>query len=169
MTPPGDDPRSMRVGGAAAGVRITTPARYRLVEEIRPEDELHASVADALDKLLLPPARWTTFPAGSVPLPPRYAAKLSRLGLKRGWPDVQIVFGGRIIGVELKRRGGRLSRTRIVRTRRGSLRELVGQEDEFPRLEAAGMTIGVCSSLPAVLAFLASVGVPLRPYTDMAA
>ena len=56
-----------------------------------------------------------------------------------------------------------------MRTRRGSLRELVGQEDEFPRLEAAGMTIGVCSSLPAVLAFLASVGVPLRPYTDMAA
>jgi hypothetical protein len=126
-------------------------------------------VADALDKLLMLPARWTTFPAGSVPLPPRYAAKLSRLGLKRGWPDVQIVFGGRIIGVELKRRGGKLSRTRIVRTRRGSLRELVGQEDEFPRLREAGMEIGVCSTVPAVLAFLASVGVPLRPYTDMAA
>ena len=103
-------------------------------------------------------------PSRIRPAPPRYAAKLSRLGLKRGWPDVQIVFGGRIYGIELKRRGGRLSRTRIVRTRRGSLRELVGQEDEFPRLEAAGMTIGVCSSLPAVLAFLTAAGVPLRPH-----
>ena len=85
-----------------------------------PEDELHASVADALDKLLLPPARWTTFPAGSVPLPPRYAAKLSRLGLKRGWPDIQVVHGGRIVGIELKRRGGKLSRTRIVRDPSGA-------------------------------------------------
>ena len=164
MTAPGDDDRPMRVGGGVQGVAIRTPARYRLVEEIRPEDELHASVADALDKLLLPPARWTTFPAGSVPLPPQYAAKLSRLGLKRGWPDVQVVFGGRIWGIELKRRGGKLSRTRIVRTRRGALRELVGQEDEFPRLREAGMEIGVCNSVPAVLAFLAAAGVPLRPH-----
>jgi hypothetical protein len=164
MTAPGDDDRPMRVGGGVQGVAIRTPARYRLVEELQPEDELHASVADALDKLLLPPARWTTFPAGSVPLPPRYAAKLARLGLKRGWPDVQIVFGGRIYGVELKRRGGKLSRTRIVRTRRGSLRELVGQEDEFPRLREAGMEIAVCSTVPAVLAFLTAAGVPLRAH-----
>jgi hypothetical protein len=34
------------------------------------EDDLHAAVARALDLLLLPPAEWTTFPAGSVPLPP---------------------------------------------------------------------------------------------------
>jgi hypothetical protein len=165
----GDDDRPRRVGGAAAGVAIRTPARYRLVEELQPEDALHASVADALDKLLLPPARWTTFPAGSVPLPPRYAAKLARLGLKRGWPDIQIVCRGRIWGIELKRRGGKLSRTRIVRTRRGGLRELTGQEDEFPRLREAGMEIAVCSTVPAVLAFLTACGVPLRPYTDMAA
>ena len=126
------DDRPMRVSGGVQGVAIRTPAAYRLVEELQPEDELHASVADALDKLLLPPAQWTTFPAGSVPLPKQYAAKLSRLGLKRGWPDVQVVFGGRIIGIELKRRGGRLSRTRIVRTRRGGLRELVGSGGRVP-------------------------------------
>jgi len=164
VTPSGPDDRPLRVSGGVHGVAIRTPARYRLVEELQPEDELHASVADALDKLLLPPARWTTFPAGSVPLPPRYAAKLSRLGLKRGWPDIQVVHGGRIVGIELKRRGGKLSRTRIVRTRRGSLRELVGQEDEFPRLREAGMNIGVCSSLPAVLEFLRLCGVPLRSH-----
>ena len=104
----------MRGGGGAAGVaevRVTTGRAWRLVEELQPEDELHASVADALDKLLMPPARWTTFPAGSVPLPPRYAAKLSRLGLKRGWPDIQVVHGGRIVGIELKRRGQALAHT----------------------------------------------------------
>src|SRR5436190_8545260 len=134
---------------------------FRLTAPVTTEQTLHETVADALDKLLMPPAEWTTFPAGSVPLPPQFAAKLSRLGLKRGWPDV-LVLHSRIIGIELKRRGGRLSRTRFVRTRRGALRELAGQEDVFPRLQAAGMTIGVCSSLTEVLAFLGACGVPLR-------
>jgi hypothetical protein len=151
----------MRVSGAAAGVRVSVPAKFRLTPPVVPEQSLHESVADALDKLLLPPAMWTCFPAGSVPLPPQFAAKLARMGLKRGWPDV-LVLHRRLIGIELKRCGGRLSRTRVVRTRRGGLREIVGQEEMFPRLEAAGMTIGVCSSLPAVLAFLAACGVPLR-------
>ena len=141
---------------------MDVPRAYRLTEDIPPEDVLHASVADALDKLLLPPAQWTTFPAGSVPLPPRFAAKLARLGLKRGWPDIQIIHGGHIYGIELKRRGGRLSRTRLVRTRRGTLRELAGQEDVFPRLEAAGMTLAVCTTLPQVLATLTAWDVPMR-------
>jgi hypothetical protein len=157
----------MRIGGSAHVVRAA-PAPYRLTEDIRPEQELHASVADALDKLLMPPAQWTTFPAGSVPLPPQYAAKLSRLGLKRGWPDV-LVLHRRLIGIELKRRGGRLSRTRIVRTKRGALRELAGQEDVFPRLEAAGMVIGVCHSVSEMLTFLAACGVPLRVHAEAAA
>jgi hypothetical protein len=143
-------------------VRVDVPRAFRLTALVDGEDVLHASVADALDKLLLPPARWTTFPAGSVPLPPRYAAKLARLGLKRGWPDIQIVHAGRIFGVELKRRGGRLSRTRLVRTKRGALRELAGQADEFPRLQAAGMTIAVCTSVPQVLAMLTAWGMPMR-------
>jgi hypothetical protein len=145
----------------SATTAITTPRRFRLTEDITPETDLHADVADALDKLLKPPAEWTTFPAGSVPLPPRFAAKLTRIGLKRGWPDI-LVLHDRLYGIELKRRGGRLSRTRIVRTRRGGLRELAGQEDVFPRLEAAGMTIGVCRSVPEVLAVLRSWGVPVR-------
>jgi hypothetical protein len=142
-------------------VRIATPARFRLQAPVTPEQDLHESVADALDKLLLPPAEWTCFPAGSVPLPPQFAAKLARMGLKRGWPDV-LILNGQIYGLELKRRGGRLSRTRLVRTRRGGLRELAGQEEVFPRLEAAGMTIGVCRSVDEVLALLAAWGVPLR-------
>ena len=154
--------RPMRVGGDVQAVRVDVPRAFRLTALVEGEDVLHASVADALDKLLLPPACWTTFPAGSVPLPPRFAAKLARLGLKRGWPDIQIIHAGHIYGIELKRRGGRLSRTRLVRTRRGALRELAGQEDVFPRLEAAGMTIGICTTLPQVLATLTAWDVPLR-------
>lgn len=135
--------------------------KFRLTEFILPEDDLHASVADALNKLLLPPAEWTTFPAGNVPLPPRFAAKLSRLGLKRGWPDI-LVLHERIFGIELKRADGRLSKTRLVRTRRGSLRQLDGQEDVFPRLEAAGMAIAICRSVPEVLQALSGWRVPLR-------
>jgi hypothetical protein len=158
----------MRVGGGVQGVAIRTPARFKLRAPVIPEQDLHESVADALDKLLMPPAMWTCFPAGSVPLPPQFAAKLARMGLKPGWPDV-LVLHRRLIGIELKRRGGRLSRTRIVRTRRGTLRELVGQEDVFPRLQEAGMVIGVCHSSGEVLTFLAACGVPLRLHGDVAA
>ena len=136
---------------------------YRLMSPVAAEDELHAATARALDTLLLPPAMWTTFPAGNVPLPPQYAAKLSRLGLKRGWPDVLLVHRG-IYGIELKRPGGVLSKTRVGRTSRGALRVLVGQEDVFPCLEAAGMRIAVCRSVPEVLAQLQAWGVPLRSY-----
>jgi hypothetical protein len=134
---------------------------FRLTAPVTPENELHESVADALDVLLLPPAMWTTFPAGNVPLEPRYAAKLSRLGLKRGWPDV-LVLHERVFGIELKRVGGILSRTRVVRTRSGGSRVLDGQVDVFARLVQAGMKIAVCHSLEEVLRALGGWGVPLR-------
>jgi hypothetical protein len=116
------------------------PRPFRLTAPVVPEDDLHAAVADALDILLMPPATWTCFPAGHVKLSGQAAAKLSRMGLKRGWPDI-LVLHRQLYGIELKRRGGSLSRTRMVRTRRGGLRILEGQRDVFPRLEAAGMTL----------------------------
>lgn len=134
---------------------------FRLTEPVEAEQDLHEAVAKALDLLLLAPACWTTFPAGSVPLPPQFAAKLSRLGLKRGWPDV-LVLHGYLFGIELKRADGVLSRTRLVRTRSGALRQLEGQVDVFPRLVAAGMQIAVCRSIPDVLAALTGWGVPTR-------
>jgi hypothetical protein len=141
-------------------VPIRRPA-FRLVHDVKPEDDLHLEVKEALDRLLMPPAEWTTFPAGNIPLPPRWGAKLNRLGLKRGWPDILVLYD-RIFGIELKRRDGRLSKTRLVRTRRGGLRQLDGQEDVFPRLEAAGMRIAICRSVPEVLTALGGWGVPLR-------
>lgn len=128
------------------------------------EDDIHAQVAKALDLLLLPPAQWTTFPAGNVPLPPQFAAKLARLGLKRGWPDILVVYGS-VYGIELKREGQSMSRTRTVRTKRGALRVLEGQKDVFPRLRGAGMKIEVCYSIDDVLAALKNWDIPMRRVT----
>jgi hypothetical protein len=137
---------------------------FRLRPPVVTEHTLHTSVADALDRLLLPPAEWTTFPAGSVPLPPEFAVKLSRMGLKRGWPDILVVHHG-IYGLELKRFGGSLSRTRTVRTRSGAPRVLDGQTDTFPRLITAGMRIAVCHSIEEVIAALALWDIPMRGVT----
>ena len=131
---------------------------FRLSSPIVAEDALHASVAQLLTKLLLCP--WTTFPAGNVPLPPEYGAKLARLGLRRGWPDILIVHHG-IFGIELKRKGGGLSKTRIVRTRSGAPRILEGQADVFPRLIGAGMPIAVCHDQDEVMDALVGWGLPM--------
>ena len=152
-------------GIATSSLLPERPARrLKLTAPVVPEDDLHAAVAEALARLVLSPAEWSTFPAGSVPLPPQFAAKLSRLGLQRGWPDILVVHDRRLYGIELKRRGGRLSKTRIVRTKRGGWRMLTGQEDMFPRLERAGMAIGVCRSVDEVLAMLRAWGVPMRSF-----
>jgi hypothetical protein len=140
------------------------PVKLRLTRVVTPEDELHAAVAKALTVLVLEPAEWTCFPAGSVPLPPRFSAKLARFGLKRGWPDILVLYG-QLYGVELKRAGASLSRTRLARTRSGAWRELIGQEEMFPRLVRAGMAdIAVCRSVPEVLAALGAWGVPMRRF-----
>jgi hypothetical protein len=144
-----------------AGIAARSPP-FRLTAPVPPEDDLHAAVAEALDRLLMPPARWTTFPAGHVPLPARYAVKLLRLGLKRNWPDI-IVLHRNIYGIELKRPGERLSIARwIVNRRTGARRYVEGQREEFPRLEAAGMRIAVCETVVGVLDALAAWQVPLR-------
>src|SRR5579872_3444044 len=137
---------------------------FRLTAPVPPEDDLHVAVAQALDVLLLPPAAWTTFPAGHVELTGQAAAKLARLGLKRNWPDV-LVLHGVLHGIELKRHDAALSRSRMVRTRRGRPRYVEGQRDAFPRLEAAGMRLAVCDSVDAVLDTLGRWGVPLRGRT----
>lgn len=135
---------------------------YRLTAPIPPENDLHEAVADALDLLLMPPAMWTTFPAGHVPLPARFAVKLARLGLKRNWPDI-LVLHRNIYGVELKRPGEGLSIARwVVNRRTGGRRYVEGQRETFPKLEAAGMQIAVCETVVGVLDALAAWGVPLR-------
>lgn len=134
---------------------------FRLVAPVVPELDIHQACAQALDRLLLPPAVWFTYPAGAVKLSPEQHARYSALGLKRGLPDLFVLYGG-LYGVELKRRGGVLSKTRIVRTRRGSPRELIGQADMFPKLLAAGMRdIAIAHSVDEMLEHLVCWGIPL--------
>jgi hypothetical protein len=144
----------------------TAPRRpFRLTRPIVPEDVLHASVADALAKLLLPPAEWWAYPAGQIKLDGQQKAKLYRMGLRVGLPDFMVLHG-ELIGIELKTETGRLSRTRVVhRKRNGGMRTVEGQTDVFPRLSAAGMRgPHVCRSVEDVLRVLRAAGVPLRAH-----
>jgi hypothetical protein len=150
------------MSAAAHWSRPPAKPRFRLTAPEPLEVDIHQACAEALDKLLLPPAVWACYPAGAVELSAQQMARYSRLGLKRGWPDLIIIFDGRIFGLELKRKGGRLSKTRVSRTRRGSPRILDGQEDVFKRLAAAGMTIAVAHSVDEMLGQLAAWYIPLR-------
>jgi hypothetical protein len=139
------------------------PAKpFRLEMPAPLEQELHENVAKALGWLIAPPAVWSFYPAGGVQLPPAHAAKLARMGLQRGWPDF-LVLHDRLYGIELKRRGGRLSKTRIGRTRSGAPRILIGQDERFPELLAAGMKdIAICYSVDQVVEALERWRIPLR-------
>jgi len=134
------------------------------VETVPLEYDIHVACADALDALLLKPAEWACYPAGATQLSPQQWSRYSKLGLKRGWPDLIILYETLIFGIELKRPGGKLSTTRIGRTKKGSPRIYEGQVDVFPRLKKAGMTIAIAHSVDEMLAQLKAWGIPLRAY-----
>jgi hypothetical protein len=136
--------------------------KFRLTAPEPLERDIHECCADALDKLLLPPAVWFTYPAGAVELSPQQQARYSRVGLRRGLPDIWILWGG-VWCIELKRHGGVLSKSRIVRTRRGTPRYLIGQQEMFPKLLTAGVKeIAICHSVEEMLAQLDRWRIPLR-------
>lgn len=139
--------------------------RLRLTAPEPSERDIHEACAQALDKLLLPPAMWFAYPAGASQLTPQQIARHARIGLKRGLPDIWVLHDG-IWAIELKRHGGRLSKTRVARTRRGSPRILAGQEDVFPRLIETGAfnAIAICHSVGEMLGQLARWDVPLRAW-----
>jgi hypothetical protein len=135
---------------------------FRLTAPEPLEADIHAACADALDRLLAPPAVWFTYPAGAVQLSAQQMARYSRVGLRRGLPDIWIIHFG-CYCIELKRRGGRLSRSHIARTRRGGPRFLIGQEEMFPRLLEAGVKdIAICHSVSEMLKQVAAWNIPLR-------
>jgi hypothetical protein len=140
-----------------------TSHRFRLTAPEALERDIHEACADALDRLLAPPAVWFTYPAGATQLSAQQHAAHSRIGLKRGLPDLWFLYHG-VYCIELKRHGGKLSKTRIARTRRGAPRVLIGQEEQFPRLIASGgvKDIAVCHSVAEMLETLQRWGVPLR-------
>lgn len=141
----------------------TRRERFRLTPPEPGERDVHKSVAHALDRLLLPPAFWFSYPAGASILSPQQAARHIEIGLKRGLPDLWFLHNG-VWLIELKRRGGQLSKTRIVRTKRGSPRILVGQEEVFPQLLRTGAVnaIAVCYTVDEVLEQLDKWQIPRR-------
>jgi hypothetical protein len=159
MTMPTHLSQTARSGRA----KIARP--FRLTPPEPSEAELQANVVELLDKLLLPPSFAFSAAIGACQLTPQQAAALVRAGVKRGLPDLFIIGpGGRLFGLELKRqRHAYLSKTRVVRTKRGSPRVLIGQVERFAELEATGMEpIAICRSVAEVLSALQQWGIPLR-------
>lgn len=95
----------------------------------------------------MPPAFYTTFPAGWGVLAKSTAGRLRRAGLKRGMPDLQVFYKGRTIGIELK--VGRNVLTHF-------------QRDTHELLRAAGIQVFVCTCLDEVIEVLQELGFPLR-------
>jgi hypothetical protein len=155
---------------------VTVPASkrrpFRLTAPAPLERHIQEQCVSALEKLLLPPAMFWAYPAGVIKLTGDQMARLMRFGLKRGLPDIWIAWrplkahGPGLYAIELKRPGGTLSKTRIGRTRRGSPRVLVGQDETFPKLMATGafVDIAVCSSVEEMLERCRFWGLPLRPH-----
>jgi hypothetical protein len=142
------------------------PAPFRLTAPEPLEVDIHEACAQALDRLLLPPAMWFTYPAGAVELSPQQMARYARVGLKRGLLDIWLLYRA-VYCIELKRRGGQLSKTRIGRTRRGTPRVLAGQDEVFPQLIATGAVaaIAICTSVDEMLAQCRRWQIPLRVHS----
>jgi hypothetical protein len=72
---------------------------------------------------------------------------LRRSGHRAGWPDIEIIWRGRALFVELKSASGRIS---------------PAQRDTHKRLIYAGAEVCVCRTREQVEAALLEIGVPLR-------
>jgi hypothetical protein len=111
------------------------------------ESALHKSVADYLDLVLMPPALWTTFPAGWGKLGKATAGRLHGAGLKAGFPDILIFFNGRVTGIELKTESGPVSKNQYLM---------------FMRLYEAGVHVYICRSIEDVTGVLEQASLPHR-------
>jgi hypothetical protein len=112
------------------------------------EADLHRTVAEFLDWVLLPPAVWTTFPAGWTAMRKGAAGRLRGAGLKAGMPDILVFYGnGCTMGIELKSISGKLSKFQL---------------EMFAKLDKAGMRSYVSRSLEDVYNALIIEDVPRK-------
>jgi hypothetical protein len=130
------------------------PKRRRKTSHRGANDHLEATLQEAvvgfLDRTLAAPATFTAIAhgvyfTGNREEATRRGAKLKRMGLKSGWPDIIILHKGRSLFLELKSATGTLSPTqRIV----------------HQLLVAAGASVTVCRSIDDVRERLEVWGVP---------
>ena len=93
-----------------AQIRMTA-AQYRAAPAKRrhstPEAQLHRAVAIYIAMAVPHDAVWTTVGHGGGGR--IRGAQLKAMGLRAGWPDVQILWRGSFLGIELKSDTGRVS------------------------------------------------------------
>lgn len=106
-------------------------------------------MAELLDWLLIPPAFFTTFPAGWGKLPPAIAGRLHACGLKPGMPDLLVFDVGRVIGIELKTK--ETSQSSVQRSMQA-------------RLTAVKVPVYICRSVEEVIAVLKTENVQVRKH-----
>ena len=133
---------------------IATPRRSHwpcaetaTMKQVPSENQLHASVAEFLDWALLPPALYTTFPAGWGRLGKATSGWLKKCGLKEGMPDILIFYDKRCVGIELK--VGNNKQTQV-------------QRDMTFKLARAGVPVYVATSIEAVEFILRHELLPMR-------
>jgi hypothetical protein len=72
-----------------------------------PEATLQALIFDSIKEILLPEVLITCFPSGGGGR--IRGAKLKKMGLSSGWPDLQLIHKAKYYGLEVKTPVGRLS------------------------------------------------------------
>ncbi len=132
--------------------RHPRPARkFKVCMPTPDEDQIHKAVADFLELALKAPVTWTTIGHGGGGV--ARGAKLKRLGLKPGWPDVQILVPNGTgsltlyIGIELKTKDGAPSEDQL---------RVHGE------IRAAGGHVFICRGVDDVHRALVEMRVPLH-------
>ncbi len=142
---------------APGAARMTQPPFIPLkMRRQHPETELQISVAQFLLWALRgldPPVVWSSTP--TVASSPVTGARLKKMGYRKGWPDISLVYIQRAHFIELKDK-----KTGVV-----SPDQKACHED----LRAAGALVAVCVSVEEVEDALRVWGVPLRATTGAAA
>lgn len=137
--------------GAQGWLPLTKAGRKGRTVKVPPppirETALHGAVAELLDWILVPPAVFTTFPAGWGKMTPAMAGMLHRCGLKRGMPDILVFHARRCLGIELKVPGRSQSAAQRAMT---------------AKLTGAGIDVFVARSVDDVATILEREGIPLR-------
>lgn len=122
---------------------------FKLTPPDPSEDQFQHAIANLLDSIL--PAdqvAWSHFPAGGYFLSPAARARLYRLGLKRGFPDIVICYApARILWLEVKTLTGVIS---------------PAQRATHLLLRQLGHTVAVVRRIEQVIAVLMEYQVPFR-------
>ncbi len=117
-----------------------------MTRRARPEEALHLATAQYLRLALPRDAVWHHSP-NEAKAKVQWHAKRKALGMRAGWPDLEFVWQGRAMFIELKAPKGRLNDN---------------QEKARDDLVAAGALVALCRSVEAVEITLRTWGVPLK-------